>query len=352
MDFIVQLPRTEKGNTQIVVFVDRLTKMVHLAALPEEATSVDVARCFLHNVFRLHGLPKALVTDRDAKFTGVFWSEVTRLLGTARHMSTAYHPQTDGQTERANKVLEDMLRHWVSPSLTSWDTLLDCAEFAINNAFNHTTGSTPFRLNAGQDPLTPLSIEAETRVPAAADFVTEMHDSLQQARVALLAAQERQKAYFDKGRRPQEFSAGQKVLLKSSNLNFKVQGARKLLPKWVGPFEVLAKVGNCSYRLQLPPSLPVHPVFHTSLLREFKDDGRHQPPPAPVELAGQQEFEVETLLGRRKRGAKREYLVRWKGWGAEYDSWEPLHNLRNCRELLEEYDNTHGVAAQVDASQA
>jgi hypothetical protein len=197
-----------------------------------------------------------------------------------------------------------------------------------------------------------LSIEAETRVPAAADFVKEMHDSLQQARVALLAAQERQKAYFDKGRRPQEFSAGQKVLLKSSNLNFKVQGARKLLPKWVGPFEVLAKVGNCSYRLQLPPSLPVHPVFHTSLLREFKDDGRHQPPPAPVELAGQQEFEVETLLGRRKRGAKREYLVRWKGWGAEYDSWEPLHNLRNCRELLEEYDNTHGVAAQVDASQA
>jgi hypothetical protein len=197
MDFITQLPRTPRGHSQIVVFVDRCTKMVHLAALPEEATAEDVALCFRREVFRLHGLPKSIVSDRDRKFTGKFWSELLRLLGTSRRLSTAYHPQTDGQTERMNAVLEDMLRHWVNPSLDNWDTLLDCAEFAINNAKSQSTQTTPFRLNYGCDPLTPLSLEAGTQVPSVQACASSMHDALVAAKAALKFAQDRQKAYYE-----------------------------------------------------------------------------------------------------------------------------------------------------------
>ena len=278
MDFIVHLPLTLRGNTQIAVFVDRLTKMVHLAALPEKATAVDVARCFVHDVFRLHGMPERLVSDRDTKFTADFWSEVMHLLGTKRHMSTAYHPQTDGQTERFNQVLEDMLRHWVNPKQDNWDTLLDCAEFAMNNAVSTSTRDTPFRLNYGQDPLTPLSIEVDTRLPAARDFVRDMTESLREAKHALQVAQDRHKATYDSGRTPLTMEVGASVLLKTTNLKFKGSPSRKMMPKWVGPFRVLERIGTLAYRLELPRCLPVHNVFHVELLKPFVLGSRSQPP--------------------------------------------------------------------------
>jgi hypothetical protein len=337
MDFITQLPLTPQGNTQILVFVDRCTKMVHLAALPEGASAGDVALCFRREVFRLHGLPRTIVSDRDRKFTGRFWSELLRLLGTSRRMSTAYHPQTDGQTERMNSVVEEMLRHWVNSSLDNWDTLLDCAEFAINNAKSQSTQTTPFRLNYGYDPLTPLSLEARTQLPAVQECITTMHTALVEAKRALQAAQERQRAYYDAGRKEQEFSEGQEVLLNSVNLRFKQGGARKLMPKWVGPFRVKRRVGQLAYELELPPSLPVHPVFHTALLRPFRSDGRHQPPPLPLQVAGEEEYEVDSILAHRGSGRGRTFLVRWKGYGPEHDTWEPLRNLANAKQLLAEY---------------
>ena len=239
MDFITQLPLTKNGNTQIMVFVDRLTKMVHLAALPTNTSTLDVAHCFMHNVFRLHGLPSSLVMDRDPKFSGTVWQAIMKLLGAKVNMSTAYHPQSDGQTERANQVLEDMLRHFVNPSQDNWDELLDCAEFAINNGISQSTQDTPFRLNYGQDPNTPLSIEMATKVPAAKDFVMSLQSALKRAKDAFVMAQNRQKHAYDAGRRPQDFGVGQQVLLQSKNFTFKGSLSRKLMPKWIGPFAVV-----------------------------------------------------------------------------------------------------------------
>ena len=139
LDFITQLPKTLSGNTQILVFVDRLTKQTHLSALPPSATALDVAKDFLHNVFRLHGLPLNLVSDRDAKFTSAIWKEIMRLLGTQLRMSSAFHPQTDGQTERMHLVLKDMLRHLYGTHQSAGDSVLDLAEFAINNAYSAST---------------------------------------------------------------------------------------------------------------------------------------------------------------------------------------------------------------------
>lgn len=337
LDFITQLPETTSGNTQIVVFVDRLTKMCHLAALPTSATALDVAYTFMDKVFKLHGLPRTLVSDRDSKFTSLVWREIMRLLGTKLLLSTAYHPQTDGQTERMNQVLQEMLRHWVNPQQNNWDTLLATAEFAINNSFSEAVRNTPFRLNYGHDPLTPLSIAAETHVPCAQDFAEHMRKCLSDAKTALIVAQDRQKQAYDAGRRPQTFQVGQDVLLRTINLNWKTAVAQKLMPKYVGPFRVVERVGELAYKLQLPPSMRVHPVFHTCLLKPWKRSDRHQPPPLPIPVAGEPEYEVEHVLAHRGAGARRSYLVRWRGYDAEHDTWEPVSHLKHAAAKIAEY---------------
>jgi hypothetical protein len=167
------------------------------------------------------------------------------------------------------------------------------------------------------------------------------------AKLSLQAAQDRQKSAFDQKRKEQEFEAGQQVLLNSVNLKFKRAGARKLMPKWVGPFKVVQRVGRLAYELELPPWLPVHPVFHTSLLKPFHSDGRHQPPPPPLLVDGVEEWEVEEVVGQRHHGRQREFLVRWKGYGPEDMTWEPLKNLQNAPEVLAAYLERAGTSLQV-----
>ena len=170
-------------------------------------------------------------------------------------MSTAYHPQTDGQTERANRVLEEMLRHYVSPTHTDWDEHLDMAEFAINDAWQESVKETPFMLNYGQHPLNFLSVQTHSQVPAAASFTEDMQLGRERAVECLKRAQQRQKAYADKGRRDVTYNVGEKLLLSTRNVRWKSLGAPKLMPRWIGPFKVLERVGKVAYRLDLPASL-------------------------------------------------------------------------------------------------
>lgn len=149
-DLIAQLPMTKSGNTQIVVFVDTLSKMVQFAAVLTASTAYNMARLFLHNLIRLHGTQREIVSDRDTLFTSAFWEELTAALGTKLAMSTACHPANDGQTERTNRTLDEKKRHFVSPTQDDWDEHLDAAEFAINNAWQESVQNTRFMLNSGQ----------------------------------------------------------------------------------------------------------------------------------------------------------------------------------------------------------
>jgi transposase InsO family protein len=174
MDIIGPLPETRGGKNAILVVVDRMSKMVHICATTTAADGTAIAQLFLDHVFKIHGLPTRIVTDRGPQFKGQFMKELTRLLGVEQNLTSAYHPQSDGQTERVNRVVEEMIRHYINPAHDDWDEHLAAAEFAINNATHTSIGMSPLYLNYGQHPttpLTPFTIPALTgKVPAAQQF--------------------------------------------------------------------------------------------------------------------------------------------------------------------------------------
>ena len=302
MDLIISLPRTEAGNTAILVFVDRLSKMVHLAPCTDEASAEHIAALFLNNVFKLHGLPKSIVSDRDVRFTSKFWQAFTEKLQVQQRMSTAFHPQTDGNTERVNRVLEDMLRHYIDPTQTNWDTLLPLVEISINDSHHESINAVPFVLNFGKRPNLPLDLvvnqggEEQGDCDTATSLAERIQTVVARAKVCLQAAQQRQKAYADTHRRELHLSVGDQVLLSTKNIKVKTAGTHKLLPKWLGPFKIIKSVNEVAYKLDLPASLKIHPVFHVSLMKPYKPGGRVQTPPVPELIEGEMEYEVEAIL--------------------------------------------------------
>ncbi|KAJ9514787.1 hypothetical protein QJQ45_028458, partial [Haematococcus lacustris] len=334
MDFIGPLPATPRGHTMIFTIVDKLSKMIHLIPTTTTATAQDTARLFFDHIFKHHGLPEAIISDRDPKFTSDFWTSLFHLTGTRLLLSSAYHPQTDGQTERANRTVEDMLRPYVNDHKTDWDQHLAAVEFAYNSSEHVGTGFTPFYLNYGQHPTTPsaLLLPPPTLVPsqAAEDFVTSMRNNLTAARSALQRSIDTQKLHADQHRRHEEFEVGDLVLLSCANLNLQTAvNSAKLQPRFVGPFKVLAKHSPVSYKLDLPSSMRILPTFHISRLRHYLSSSSFpertvELQPSPVIIDGEAYFTVEAILGRRWNDTQHafQYLIKWAGYDDSFNSWE------------------------------
>ncbi len=180
-------------------------------------------------------------------------------------------------------------------------------EFAINDAWQESTRETPFMLNHGQHPLNPMSLQTHSRVPAAATYTQEMQQTLERAKDCLTRAQQRQKAYADKGRHDASYQVGDKLLLNTKNIRFRSPGAPKLMPRWVGPFPVVERIGTLAYRLELPASMWIHPVFHVSLLQPYREDGRVQPPPLPFYVGKQLAYTADRILDHKavRRGRRK-----------------------------------------------
>jgi hypothetical protein len=258
-----------------------------------------------------------------------------------------------------------MLRHYVSKKQNDWDEILTMAEFAVNNAKQASTRTTPFMLNAGQHPLVPATLTLPSRVPAAREFAEGMREALATAKSCLHAAQDRQKSHADTKRRDVFFAVGEQVLLKTTNIALKRPsgGTRKLMPKWIGPFPIQAVVGNPkpgqpprAVRLQLPDSMgAIHPVFHVSLLRLYKDSGTQKPPPAPVEVDGELEYVVEDVLNHRwvRAGGKYklQYLIKWLGYPDEENCWEDAEGLSEL-EAAARYEASTDMLADKPAPKA
>ena len=270
MDFITQLPKTKNDYDAIMVVVDRLTKKAESIPTTTTATAPETARHFFNHIFKDHGIPvEGIVCDRDSKFTSNFWKELIRLCGTTLNMSTAFHPQTDGQTERTNRTLEELLRHYINPCQDDWDEHLAACQFAYNSSKHESTGLSPFAANYGYEPDAPIDVALRTPMPAVQNFLVVLRENIAKAKKFLLQAQHRQRQLSDRKRRDVEFLVGDKVMVSTTNMTLKHAkgpGVKKFLPRYIGPFAISAIVGPVAYRIDIPPNLKMHNVFHVSLL--------------------------------------------------------------------------------------
>jgi hypothetical protein len=331
-DLITQLPASN-GHEAIFVVVDRLTKQAHFAPTQNEVTSLGIARLFRDNVWKHHGLPEEIISDRGTQFVSTFMRELNRLLGIKTSASTAYHPQTDGQTERVNQEIEQYLRLFVNYRQDDWVDWLPLAEFAYNNRVQASTRMTPFMANYGHNPRMGTEPIRDSTVEGVNEFTSRMNQLQEECEAALKQAADDMSRFYDLHRQAMpSYRPGDKVWLDSHNIKT-TRPAKKLDDKWFGPFEVLEKINDNAYRIKLPSSFLIHPVFHLSKLRAYKHDelpGRTQekrPPPAVIQ-DGVPQWEVEHIEDSRLYRGKLQYLVKWKGYPKSEQTWEPEANMR------------------------
>ncbi|GJP80320.1 hypothetical protein CLOP_g10543 [Closterium sp. NIES-67] len=241
LDFITGLPPTSSGHDAILVVIDKFSKMGHFIPTHTTARTEETAQLFVRYIISQHGIPTTLISDRDPKFTSKFWKELMSLLGTKLAMSSAYHPQTDGQTERLNQIVEQLLRAACKDDISKWDLHLPVLEFAYNNATHAATGQTPFFLCYGRHPLTPQKPTTPAKVQPAHDFITTMHQLWDRTHKRLLDIQQQQKRQADRHRNDHTISVGDQVLLDTRNLDISHLPS-KLRPRFCGPFLVEAQL--------------------------------------------------------------------------------------------------------------
>jgi len=331
VDLITGLPKSA-GYDSIWVAVDRVSKRIHIAPTTKEIDSVGNARLFRDHIWRHHGLPDQIISDRGPQFVQSFTQELNRLLGIETRSSTSFHPQTDGQTERVNMEIEQYLRMFTNQRQSDWADWLPLAEFAYNNRVHSSTRATPFELDTGRHPRMGVEPRRTSRVEAVNEFTQRMAKTLEETRSALRMAAEDMARYYDAHREEAEtFVSGDKVWLDGRNIKT-TRPTKKLDDRWFGPFKVEKPVSRNAYKLKLTKAFAqLYPVFHVSLLRRCHPDQiteRPQPSRPDPELVGDHlEYEIDKVLDSKLVRSHLHYLVSFKGYGPEENLWLPEENI-------------------------
>jgi len=334
MDFMEGLPKSN-GKDVILVVVDRLSKYAHFLALSHPFTAATVAQVYFEHVFKLHGLPKTIVSDRDRIFLSHFWQELFALLQVALHMSTAYHPQSDGQTKVVNRCLETYLRCMTGEKPKEWTLWLPLAEWWYNSNWHSAIGVTPFEAVYGQSPALHIPyLAGDSKVEAVDRSLRAREECIRMLKFHLERAQRKMKQQADKHRVDRSLNIGDLVYVKLQPYRQQTVAARtsqKLSPKFFGPFPVIAQVGAVAYRLQLPAHSKVHPVFHISQLRKHVGNSTVQSTFPLMNDEGEIAAIPVAILDRRLKQVGHRgvvyLLVQWSTGSREDATWESYSDM-------------------------
>jgi transposase InsO family protein len=342
-------PESRNKHNMVAIFVDRLGKRPITIPVRDTVTAKELAPLFLTHVVRQVGIPETIVSDRGPQFVSDFWSEFCKRIGTKLKLSTANHPQTDGQTEIVNQYFDQRLRPYVNYYQDDWDEWVAMIDYQQAALVHETTGQSPFLTEKGYEPRT--SFDWETQVQSdtpkeelnrqeAKALVVRLHESWQKVQENMTRAQERYAAQANKHRRPVDFGVGDKVWITTKHWK-NDRPSRKLAHQMEGPYEILEQVGH-SFRLKLPESMRIHPVFHAEKLRKDPGNplpGQANPEPPPLELQdGETEYEVQEVLAVKLLRGKLKYRVQWKGWDPDPE-WYPASSLSNSALVLQSFHN-------------
>ena len=354
MDSVVGLPECE-GFDEIWVVVDRLSKMRHFIPCHTTIDAVGMAKLFLREIVCLHGLQVTIISDRGPQFVSTFWGQVCSRLGIDRRMSTAFHPQTDGQTERMNAIMEQYLRVFVNHQQDDWVQWLPLAEFAANNGVSETTKYTPFFAVQGTHPRMSFAgeptMEQDHRRLNADQVQATMQQIHEHLRVEMRRSQAVQKEGTNRTWIPApNIQEGSQVWLDARHL-WTSRPTRKLDWKRLGPYRVLCRIFPYSYELEFPASIQIHRVQPVSLLDPVVDDpvaGQRIEPPPPVEVDGEEEYQVSSVENSSMCRSQLQYLIRWTGYASL--PWEPaklVDGLQAVEEFHQRYPQKPGPLESV-----
>lgn len=347
MDFITKLPLSEDPATgtlydSILVIVDRLTKFSYFIPYQESTDAEQFAYIFLRNIVSTHGLPSEILSDRGPPFASKFWQALMDYLGLNHRLSTAFRPQTDGQTERTNQILEQYLRCYINYEQNDWVEKLPTAQLSYNTAIHESTKLTPAYANFGFTPDAYKASRDGLIIPKAILTSEKLKNLHEEMRTELEFVRNQMKKYYDKKRmKGPSFQEGDMVYLATKNIETKREN-KKLDYKYIGPYKIIEKISENNYRLDLPPKVRLHPVFHISLLETAKDTihakygNEHE-----TEVEGPEEYEVEEIRDMRIRNNKTEYLIKWKNYPESSNQWEPAKNLTHVQRLLKDFRRQH-----------
>jgi len=351
MDFITDLPPSlfrRNAYDAILVVVDRYSKMAVFIPCTKDMDAVELAEALESNVIRYYGMFGSCVSDRGSLFTSGWWSTFCHYWDIKRRLSTAFHPQTDGATERLNQTLEIFLRSYVNYHQDDWARLLSAAQFRLNDSVNTVTGKTPFSLVLSYTPVMRMNPAEDSMASGEAPDArheVEVREKLSKAYQEMWAkAQETAKKYYDKRRKVQFFKEGQEVLLSAKNIRVR-KPCKKLTDRFLGPFKVVRRVGENAYQLDLPAQYGrLHHTFHVSLLEPYlrRED---EEPPGPIDIE-EDKFLVESILDERSKHRKPEFLIKWLGYPEHESTWEPLEHLDELGDEIAEFRRRRAVASQ------
>ena len=343
-DFITDLPLSHSFDA-ILMVVDWFSKEVELIPCTKTCSALNTAKLFMHNMWKHHGLPHSITSDRGPQFAAQVMQEINKALSISTKLSTSFHPQTDGQTKIVNKEVQKFLWIYCFEKQDQWANWLPIAQFSINSKKHALIKVAPFKATQSYTLCMGIKPLPVNKAPAARDFTSEMEGTLESVRENLEKAKEQMKLNADKHHlAAPNYTIGQQVWLATKNL-WLTHASCKLTERWLGPYTIISLAGPNAIKLKLPRSLQIHPVVNISWIKPYlgpmEGQTLYQPRPVHVTEDRDNKWEVDHIMDSHLKNKKLEYLVHWRGYDDLDCTWEPKSNLRNVKDAIHDFHESH-----------